>query len=329
MKIFYHTDDDGRCAAAIVNTSLTVVFDRPTEDDFIPYNHVAGIMIPEIKDGETIYIVDLALSTTTFDVIKHCVNKNCKIVHIDHHHTTFKFLEQLDEDGLRIMDKVIKFYKEGISGALLTWVYSCMSDNERAFPNDVAFDFSEKRTHVAFDYNTPDIREYRIPRVVRYIDDNDVWLHDIDETKYFCIAFQLEPEKAPYEEIWNTLIYGSEFLVFQYINDGKMYWKYQEVMNEKNLWNAFEYEIEGHTCLCLNSNYGNSRIFCEKFHEYPMVCKFGYDGQAGVWRYTFYSSEHNHEAVDVSVIASHLGGGGHKHAAGCVLGENIFQNHHL
>ena len=135
----------------------------------------------------------------------------------------------------------------------------------------------------------------------------------------------METDKNPCNELWHLLIYGSDARVYEYVNKGKILWSYQEGINEKMLRNAFEYEIDGHKCLCLNTPYGNSRVFNDKFDEYPMVCKFSYTG-LHTWRYSFYSSEKHPDSVDVSVIAKKLGGGGHKHAAGVTLPYNLFEH---
>lgn len=326
MYVFHHCDDDGRSAAAIVKSELTVVFDQPSPDRFIEYAHTGVLPCPEdVKENETIYIVDLALDNVIFGLIKELVTKyNCNVIHIDHHITTFDTLTGLSNEDKQIMDRVTKFYKEGISGSLLTWIYACMNEDERTKCNEVPFDFSDGRTHVAFNYETPDIREYRIPTVIRFIDDNDVWSHEIDETKYFTLAFQMEADKNPCNELWHDLIYGSDARVYEYVNKGKILWSYQEGINEKMLKNAFECEIDGHKCLCLNTPYGNSRVFNEKFDEYPMVCKFHYTGE--MWKHSFYSSEKHPDSVDVSIIAKKFGGGGHRSAAGVTLPYNIFEH---
>lgn len=332
MKIFHHNDDDGRLAAAIINNELTVIFDMPSEDDFIEYNHSGFLPIPdEIKEGETVYIVDLALDTTILKLIEDLLKHNCEIIHIDHHKSTFDMYKILNDENKKMMDKVRRFYKNGISGCMLTWIYSCMNDDERKVCNEVDFDFSEGRTHVAFNYNTSSIREYRIPNVIRYVDDNDVWSHEIDESKYFCLAFQMEADKSPCNgDLWASLIYGNnERISSSYVIDGKKLWTYQTSINMKTLSNAFETVFEdfypGKKCLCLNNPYGNSRVFEEKFNEYPLVCKFHYNGKIGKWKYSFYSSEKNPEAVDVSIIATAYGGGGHEHASGFISSNFIFK----
>ena len=91
--------------------------------------------------------------------------------------------------------------------------------------------------------------------------------------------------------------------------------------------NAFEVEFTKiGTVLCLNSIYGNSKIFGDKFDEYVAVCKFGYDGTHDTWVYSMYASEvfNKDNDVDLTPIAKFFGGGGHKHACGWTLSFNIF-----
>lgn len=328
MKIVYHTDDDGRCAATIVYHELKNPFEPfNTETDFIQYSHTGVIDVPEIKENELIYIVDLSLDRVIFDnIIKPGVEVNARIVHIDHHKTTFDFMSNMTPAEKAIFENITYFYKQGLSGTMLTWIYANMTDDERNNPMTIEFDFTDKFTHFAFYPETPDMREYHIPDVIRYIDDNDVWRHDLENTKYFNVAFSMEENKHPASEIWDNLVYSStQRNVEILVNKGKMLWDYQTSLNQKGLINSFEHEIEGIKTLCLNVAAGNSRVFCEKFDEYPMVCKFAYDGSVGKWRYTFYSSENNENWVDVSTIATKFGGGGHAHAAGCVTDYLIFE----
>lgn len=329
MKVFHHNDDDGRCAAAIVKRELVNVFEPLTDDDFIEYSYTGELDVPEFKQNETVYIVDLSLDETIFNkVIKPALDVNAKITHIDHHKTTFEYLESLTDDQKTIIDKVTTFYVNGLSGTMLTWVYSLMNDTERRDPTNVNFDFTDGNTHVGFDVGTDKMREYHIPDVIRYIDDNDVWRHEIENTKYFSIGFQSvsDEDKAPVSSIWDDLIYSSnQREASRFVNEGKIIWAYQEVQYKNNLKNSFVTYIFGEKCLCLNTCQGNSRIFCEKFDEYPMVCKFGYDGSIGKWRYTFYSSDKIDNAVDVSVIAKRYGGGGHRGAAAFISKEFLFK----
>lgn len=327
MKIFYHGDDDGRCSAAIVKRELVNVFEPITMDDFIEYFHSGNINTPEFKMNETVYIVDLALDDVIYNqVIKPAVDAGSNVIHIDHHKTTIDYISSMTDDEKLVMEKITSFYKMGLSASMLTWVYSLMYDSERKEPNKVNFDFTQGYTHVGFNVGDPGMREYRIPDAIRYIDDNDVWRHGIEETKFFSIGFQMIEDKHPASQIWDDLIYtSSQYESSKIVNDGRLLWTYQEAQNKANLSNAFESDVFGPTCLCLNSCQGNSRIFCEKFDDYQMVCKFGYDGSIHKWRYTLYQSDKIDNIVDVSEIAKHYGGGGHRGAAAFISKEFLFE----
>lgn len=328
-KIFYHSaDDDGRCAAAIVKRELISVFENMTDNDFIGYDHGEELVTPEFKPFENVFIVDLSLNSIILNkVIKPAVEAGAKVVHIDHHKSTFEFMNSASPEMTRYLNKITKFYVDGLSATMLTWVYSLMYEGERKDPKNVDYDFTAGFTHVGFYPETPKMREYNIPDVIRYIDDNDVWRHDLEESKYFCMAFKSEEDKHPNSDIWNDLIYSSsQRKTFEYTNKGKIIMDYQTAIDKVNLEKAFESDVLNHKCLCLNTANGNSSIFGDKIHEYPMVCRFSYDGSLHMWRYSFYSSEKYPDWVDVEQVARELGGGGHEHAAGCTRVDNIFSD---
>lgn len=319
MKIFYHFDDDGRCAAAIVYRELRNVFDQMSDNDFIGYGHSGHIDPVEFRKNESVYIVDLALDNTIYNsVIVPAVEAGAKVIHIDHHKTTLDNLDSVDSD---IMSKITTLYKIGLSGTLLTWVYSLMNDEERKSPDEVNFDFTDTVTHVAFNPLAENMREYKIPDVVRFINDNDVWTHKIDESKYFNIGFKLEEDKHPTAKIWDNLIYSSTSReVFKIVNDGKLIWDYQNLQNKRTMKNAFTSDVFGVPCLCVNG-YGNSRVFGDMINEFPMVCIFHYAGDECMWHYSLYSHA---DGEDVSEIAKRYGGGGHRHAAAFISQRFLF-----
>lgn len=331
MKCIHHTDADGLCAAAIVYRELNNIYQPAKPSDFIPYNYGWKLELPgDVKAGETIYIVDLSLDDVIMNAIEFFVAHGCDVVHIDHHISTQKFYAELPDERRKIYDEdVIKFFSDKISGCMLTWVYACMNVDERSHPQTVVYDFAERYTHVCLWIDTPNAREISIPLSVRLIDDNDVWRHEYEESKYFAIAFNsmTKEHKIPTNNnMWDKLIYSStQMETLGMISRGKMLFDYQASINEMVLKNAFEYEIMGIKTLCLNTQYGNSQIFGEKYNEYDIVCKFGYDGNIRKWRYTFYSNGKNPD-VDCSEIARTLfAGGGHRCAAGGMLEYNYFE----
>lgn len=331
MRIFYHNDDDGRCAAAIIKRELISVFEDMSKSRFHEYSHNKGIDYKSIDffNSETIYIVDIALDKTILELIKYCIkNFNTRVIHIDHHKSGIEFYEEHKEELNN--DKYRHFFRDGVSGCMLTWVYISMNSDERLNPENVPFDFSEGFTHVAFyPESEEDVREYYIPESIRYIDDNDVWRHSLDNTIEFCDGFKLVKEKHPLDKTWDDLIYNDKMMVFNIIKEGRTIGKFLESMYASVMHNSHVALLNGKRVLCLNMMYGNARIFGDKINEYDAVCKYSYDGDN--WVYTMYSKEDG--GADCSVLVKALceryrgvSAGGHEHAAGMCLCINIFSD---
>ena len=329
MKCIHHIDADGLCAAAIVRNELVDDFEPVSKEDFIPYNHGWKLELPEIKEGETVYVVDLALDGVTFNAMKQCIEAGAHVVHIDHHKTGSTFYETLSPEGKATYDKVTRLFRTDYSGTMLTWVYACMTEDERKDPVNVKWDIADNLSCVGFWLGTPNKREVSVPMAIRYIDDNDVWRHSLEESKYFAIAFNSvsSEEKNPYNDFWRELLYRTiPQKTMEMVNNGRMLYDYQDMVNHQVLHNGFEYDIAGVKTFCLNTPNGNSRIFCEKYDEYPMVCKFSYDGSINKWRYTFYSNGKDPN-VDCGEIARlFFAGGGHHSSSGGQLDYNYFED---
>lgn len=317
MKIFYHGDDDGRCAAAVVNLELCV-YQKPLPSDFIEYNYDGPINInlDAIQENEQIFIVDLSLNDDILDLIRHCHEKHCDIVHIDHHTTTISRNKTLIGTDRAIMDDITTFYCEGISASLLTFIYTCMSVDERK--NMPAFDLSEGRTHLLIGNSIDTGREYKIPLMIRWIDDYDVWIHYYKETMAFHYMFMTIQEKSPYDKIWE-MIYSNDVIVYKmFIETGNSVVQYVDAINKSSAKYFYEdqLELDGkiYTGLCFNG-YGNSIVFGDKINEYDWVIV--YHEEKGCSKMSIYSGENSE--FDCSKFAESMGGGGHKHAAGYII----------
>lgn len=315
MKVFHHNDNDGRCAAAIVRYELESHIIN-NADNFIEYDHTKGINFDfdTLIEGEHVYIVDLALDDVIFKVIKECYKRKCVITFIDHHKTTVKRLEKLTGEEKKIIDSISKFVRIGISGTLLTYIWSCMSEDERKDPN-TPFDFSDKRTHVLIGKDIESGREYHIPLIVRWVDDYDVWIHDYKESKIFSVMSSLEADLSPYGDFWEC-IYSNDILVYKkFITPGEYVMKYIDSQNHRAQKYMYDVNVElnGREYKGIMYNgYGNSFVFGDKFNEYD-VCFVYHENDKGV-KVSLYSREDSE--FDCSKYAEKMGGGGHQHAAG-------------
>lgn len=352
MYFIHHNDDDGRCAAAIAYYSFAIGGGL-TRNHFIEYDYGMDLDISGIPEGSIVYILDLSLSPDVINAIKELLNADCVITFIDHHKTTHDFMADTESDDYKEIFEHENFYwfvKDGVSGALLTFVYSSLSHEQRQNREKVYFDFPKQRSHfMFFDSDNEETRvphgdshgpkEHIIPLVIRMIDDNDVWLHDIPDTMLWKTAFMMYPDKHPLDEIWERFIYGQDGDIIHMIEDGRLLLAYQEQINETCCERAFEFTLghNGIECkmLCLNQVFGNSTIFGDRFDEYKMVCKYSYDGEK--YKYTLYSSVKGNPSIDedpkvdrpdisCQELAKSLGGGGHVRAAGFDLDYCIFDD---
>lgn len=326
--IIHHNDDDGRCAAAIIYNEICMMsgIDMKKEN-FFEYTHggpIPDIDVTKLTDNDVVYIVDLALDDVIYGIIKKIrkSNSNIKIVHIDHHKTTCSYLIEREDD---VMNTVHRFYRMGLSASMLCWVYCSMMEEEREHNIQGApdiFDFTEGYSHVGFNIGKSNERDIRIPMIVRFVNDWDVWNHEIPGSKAFHFGFGIVNDKHPMNKLWSDLLYAynDHSLVEKYIIPGEAIVQYQTAEYEHMLKHAFEYTLDGVKMLCLNAS-GSSLVFGDKIKDYPAVCLFQYHGDKGLWHYSLYSSD---EGVDVSDICKKLGGGGHAHAAGFTSAEYIF-----
>lgn len=330
MRCIHHTDDDGLCAASIVGSLFA---DRIlSDDDFIPYTHGMDLKLPDdLKEKEKWYIVDLALDEVIFSAIKQLVEAGCEVVHIDHHKSGIDYYESLSEEDQAIMnsDNVIFYWDTSCSASLLTWIYSCMDDNERQAPAAVDWKYDERPPkHSRFMLSTrPAGHVMHIPQVVRYVNDWDIWEFALPDTKEFHTGFKSEPDKKPLSDTWKFLFGNERIGITKIINDGRANLKYEANMYEHIVKKGFEAIV--HTskgdikAFMVNSPVGDGTLFGERRNEYPMCILYHYDGRMNTYKYSLYSEEGT--GVFVNEVAAEFGGGGHLYAAGCQTDEKFWE----
>ena len=324
MKCIHHNDDDGLCSAAIVRFYLK---DKPEEpSDFIMYKHGQELKLPEkLNEGETWYIVDLALDKTIYDAIITLLKAGCKVVHIDHHKSGIDYYESLSAGEKELIRFVTKFYDTGASGCMLTFLYAQMDEEMRLNPMNVDIDLKGDHSKYAIlskDKSHPPVIG-DIPFVVRYIDDWDIQTGILSDSVPFHYGFADEADKSPCADIWMQLFTQERFTIAPMIQKGNAFTSIYERENKQGIARGFEAKICGVRCFASNTTAGDCRMFNSIKDQYPMFCKFSYDGSIQKWTYFFAAGE-GEDAVDVSKIAKFYGGGGHQKAAGAQTPFNIF-----
>jgi len=107
MKIFYHNDLDGRCAAAIVYRAMGM----KTNDEYIEMDYNRSVLVDSILPNEAIIIVDFSFKP---EVMEKVLKITQNIVWIDHHKTIFDYKYSKELSGVR---------DTAFSGCELAWNY--------------------------------------------------------------------------------------------------------------------------------------------------------------------------------------------------------------
>lgn len=326
MKCIHHNDDDGLCAAAIVRFYLK---DKPEEpSDFIMYKHGQELKLPEkLNEGETWYIVDLAMDDVIYTTIIALLSAGCKVVHIDHHKSGIDYYNNLTAESKKAIDDVVKFYDVNGSGCMLTFLYAQMDEEMRKNPMDAEIDLKPNHSKYAIfkgEGKAPIVGD--IPFVVRYIDDWDLQTGLLPDTIAFHYGFAGEHDKSPcgdnQSDIWLQLFTQERFTITPIIQKGNAFTSIYERDNKRGIDHGFECTILGHKCFATNSTSGDCRMFNSIRENYDLCCKFSYDGSIHKWTYFFVSGKDG--VLDVSEVAKHFGGGGHAASAGCQTDYLIF-----
>jgi oligoribonuclease NrnB/cAMP/cGMP phosphodiesterase (DHH superfamily) len=277
MKVFYHTDLDGKCSAAIVKH----YFDKEhagTQIEFIHINYNMPFPLDSIAEQEDVIIVDYSLPVEEMDALCEITEH---VIWIDHHRTAIERFDGHVFPG-KSNGSIRGIRETREAGCVLTWEYF--------FPRDV------------------------LPEVVKLAGDYDVWRWAFGERTKFFVAGMYSQDNAPESSLW-TRLFGNDALaemnLDKIVSDGRVIEQYREkwFAGYRKSW-SFESEIDGHKCLCMNLSNAGSQMFGDKEKEYPVLLCFAYDGKQ--YSVSLYSAT----GVDVGRIAEKFGGGGHPGAAG-------------
>lgn len=296
MKIFYHTDADGKCAAFWVK-KLAKHYDL-YERTFIPINYGQVFPLDIIQPKEQVYIVDYSIFP---EEMKLLLKITTNVVWIDHHISAIKRYE--DEKYKNMFIPGVR--KDGVAGCMLTYLY--------LMNKDIAENITNKEDTVFYKKNN----RTGNPTFTDYIADYDVWTFQYGEdTKKFAAGlncYDLNPES----DFWETLFSNKK--VREVISIGGNILKYQDSWAERYCKNySFETSFEGYKALAMNLAMISSEYFKSIENCYDLYIGFAYDGEN--WNYSLRS-----EKIDCSKIAMKYGGGGHKGAAGFSLKDLLIK----
>lgn len=152
-----------------------------------------------------------------------------------------------------------------------------------------------------------------IPEAVELVSDYDTWQYNYgDRTKYFNYGTRLY-NTAPNSLFWKD-IFNNKISINEICNKGVSIFEYlvRENMNYLKQY-GFEINFEGYKTICCNVGRQNSTFF-DSVDGYDIVMTFVIRNQSVF--FSIYTTKN----IDLSLIASKYGGGGHPKASGFVLG---------
>lgn len=291
MKVFYHIDNDGKCAGFWVKQ--TVAGDK-YEKEFIPIDYNIPFPFDRINKDEKIYLVDFSIKPEEMDKLLEITSK---VTWIDHHKTAIEAYKDYDKEirGIR---------KDGIAGCMLTFCYvTSMTDKGEG---DIE-PFDMEMTKFA-------------PLFTKYIADYDVWkfVYGI-QTKAFEKGFALYPHE-PTDQVWEDLFEqyyygnGTSGLVSEITRQGMTIIEYRKsMMTSYCKHKGFDAMLDGYKVFAVNMAMLSSDDFIvDNPNDYDMFVGFSFNGDA--WNYSLRAVN---DSVDCSEVAKKYGGGGHRGAAGC------------
>lgn len=153
------------------------------------------------------------------------------------------------------------------------------------------------------------------PRMIKFIEDRDLWKWQIPYSKEFAAAFDMVP--FDFEEFDKYL---DDSAVDDAQERGAYILAYSKTVISKIAKHATPRKIDGKDVLVVNSSHWMSEIGAALSPKCDFAVIWFYDHET---RQVKVSLRAHHEDSDVSEVAKRFGGGGHRKAAGFSLPKNV------
>lgn len=191
---------------------------------------------------------------------------------------------------------------------------SAMEILEKVDDKHKIFDMSHSGAHITWKYFYPDIK---IPLLVKYVEDRDIWLKKMPKTNEFSIKLLTVPHTfEEYDKLLND-----DYIKNKILSDGSAMVKLNNYLNKREADNASVkftkindkyYVIPYLNTTCNKSDIGN--ILINEMYPYSdFSVVYSIDDKKNE---TIFSLRSTNKHCDVSAIAKLLGGGGHRNASG-------------
>lgn len=200
MKVFYHNDMDGKCAAHVINS----YDDYPTpSSSFYPINYGKEFPFGDIEKSERIYILDYSIEPKEMERL---LNITEDVIWIDHHKTAidkYKDFLWVDSEGNSLDLLGIRDIESAGCCLAYNWVRT----------NRSPYQFMDTG----------------IPFYIRLVGDRDTWQWKYgDTTKRFFAGLEAE-DTFPRAPIWNELRWDNKSdTLNKLVANGRVIQKYKD-----------------------------------------------------------------------------------------------------
>ncbi len=258
-------------------TSGAIVKKKFPEGILLGYDY--GKPFPEIPNGQTIFMVDVTIPVPQLLML---ADRSDTVTVIDHHISFMNEVNQYVLPGNLIME-----LNDKRAACELTWEY--------LFPGEL------------------------MPMAVFLLGEYDTWRNqDMTRWEKRILPFQYGMRMiCQSAETWPTSLFNDNtadgtWPVQVIIDKGATILEYQQLIDERAMRGAFEFEWRGYKILAVNAGGINSNAFKSRLDntKHDIMMPFYYNGKS--WNFSLYTEKD----IDCSVLAKAMGGGGHKKAAG-------------
>ncbi len=272
--------------------------------------------IPEGLDGKNVFIVDFCYSPEILLEMKKVAKS---LLVLDHHKSAMEKCGFDSHPG--ILGGEVVFAGTRVSVAnIREWMaengrneikadFADLTDMQLDLAEIAIFDMKRSGAGMAWDYCFPGTER---PWILAYTEDKDLWQFALHNSLEVNAALQSYP--LTFEAFVELSVRTIESLVVE----GATILRANRNMIDGIVKKAREVEICGYRVMSANSPIFQSEVANILAYNKPFAAVF-FVNEKGEKIYSLRSQKNG---IDVSIIASYYGGGGHKHSSGFRIGKN-------
>lgn len=272
--VIYHANCwDGFCAAWVAKNALGDI-------EAVPAHY--GTPPPDVT-GRTVYILDFSYPR---EQMRRILTQAHFVTVLDHHKTAQAALDGIIDEFIQRPDLI-----QNAAGSQVPFI---------------RFDMNKSGSRLAWEHFHPGITDSRVPWLVEYTEDRDLWRHALVWSREVNAALRSYPLAFG---AWDKL---AERPVATLLLEGEAIRRVEAKIIEDHVRNARRQMVGEHEVPVVNATVLFSEIAGKLAKGEPFgACYF--DRHDGKRQWSLRSDENG---LDVSAIAKAHGGGGHVHAAG-------------